>query len=132
MNEPIHVAITRRIKPGCEQEFQTALKEFFANSLARTGVYGAAMLVPPPGSRSTEYGIIRSFASGAERDAFYASPLYLEWTKRVAPFSEGEPEIHDLHGLEAFFRTNGDHAPPRWKMAIATYSACFRWSCCWL
>jgi len=121
MNEPIHVAITRRIKPGCEQEFQTALKEFFANSLAQTGVHGAAMLVPPPGSRSTEYGIIRSFASSAERDAFYASPLYLEWKKRVAPLSEGEPEMRDLHGLEAFFRTNGAHPPPRWKMAIATY-----------
>ena len=45
MNQPIHVAITRRIKPGCEQEFQTALKEFFANSLAQTGVRGAAMVV---------------------------------------------------------------------------------------
>ena len=121
MNEPIHVAITRRIKPGCEQEFQTAVKEFFATSLARTGVLGAAMLVPPPGSGSTEYGIIRAFANSAERDAFYVSPLYLEWKKRVAPISEGESEIRDLHGLEAFFRTNGADLPPRWKMAIATY-----------
>jgi antibiotic biosynthesis monooxygenase (ABM) superfamily enzyme len=121
MNEPIHVAITRRIKPGCEQEFQSALKEFFASSLAQTGVHGAAMLVPPPGSSSTEYGIIRSFASIAERDVFYASPLYLEWKKRVAPLSEGEPEMRALHGLEAFFRTDGASAPPVWKMAIATY-----------
>jgi len=121
MNQPIHVAITRRIKPGCEQEFQTALREFIANSLAQTGVHGAAMLVPPPGSPSTEYGIIRSFASSAERDAFYASPLYLEWKKRVASLSEGEPEMRELHGLEAFFRTNDAYPPPRWKMAIATY-----------
>src|SRR5262245_51096893 len=121
MNELIHVGITRRIKPGCEQEFQTALKEFFAHSLAQTGMHGATMLVPLPGSRSTEYGIIRSFADTAERDAFYASPLYLEWKKRVAPLSEGEPEIRDLHGLEAFFRTSGAHPPPVWKMAIATY-----------
>src|SRR6516164_7950186 len=104
--QPIHVAITRRIKPGCEQEFQTALKEFFARSLAESGVHGAAMLVPPPGSSSGDYGIIRSFASAAERDAFYASPLYLDWKKRVSPLSEGEPEMRDLHSLEAFFRTN--------------------------
>jgi len=26
-----------------------------------------------------------------------------------------------LHGLEAFFRTNGASPPLRWKMAIATY-----------
>ena len=118
--QPIHVAITRRIKPGCEQEFQIALKQFFARSLAESGVHGAAMLVPPPGSSSAEYGIIRSFASAAERDAFYASPLYLDWKKRVAPLSEGEPEARELHGLEAFFR--GANSPPhRWKMAIATY-----------
>ena len=104
--QPIHVAITRRIKPGREQEFQTALKEFFARSLAESGVHGAAMLVPPPGSGSAEYGIIRSFASTAERDAFYASPLYLDWKKRVAPLSDGEPEARELHGLEAFFRSN--------------------------
>ena len=119
--QPIHVAITRRIKPGCEQEFQTALKEFFARSLIESGVHGAAMLVPPPGSGSTEYGIIRSFASIAERDAFYASPLYREWKKRVAPLSNGEPEARELHGLEAFFRGNNSAPPPRWKMAIATY-----------
>ena len=119
--QPIHVAITRRIKPGCEQEFQTALKEFFAHSLTQTGVRGAAMLVPPPGSSSMEYGILRSFANAAERDAFYASPLYLEWKKRVAPLSDGEPEARELHGLEAFFRQDGPSLPPTWKMAIATY-----------
>src|SRR5258705_5998974 len=119
--QPIHVAITRRIKPGCEQEFQTALKEFFARSLAESGVHGAAMLVPPPGSGSAEYGIIRSFANVAERDAFYASPLYLDWKKRVAPLSDGEPEARGLHGLEADFRQGRPPPSPTWKMAIATY-----------
>jgi antibiotic biosynthesis monooxygenase (ABM) superfamily enzyme len=119
--QPIHVAITRRIKPGCEQEFQTALKEFFARSLAESGVHGAAMLVPPPGSSSAEYGIIRSFASIADRDGFYASPLYREWKKRVAPLSDGDPQARELHGLEAFFRQDSPSPPPLWKMAIATY-----------
>jgi antibiotic biosynthesis monooxygenase (ABM) superfamily enzyme len=119
--QPIHVAITRRIKPGCEQEFQLALKEFFARSLTHSGVHGAAMLVPPPGSTSAEYGIIRSFANAVERDSFYSSPLYLEWKKRVAPLSDGEPEARELHGLEAFFRQGNPSPPPRWKMAIATY-----------
>jgi len=119
--QPIHVAITRRIKPGCEQEFQSALKEFFARSLSESGVHGAAMLVPPPGSSSSEYGIIRSFANSAERDAFYSSPLYHEWKKRVASLSDGEPKARELHGLEAFFRHDDLSPPPRWKMAIATY-----------
>ena len=120
-SQPVHVAITRRIKPGCEQEFQAALKDFFAKSLARSGVHGAAVLVPPPGSSSMEYGILRSFANASERDSFYASPLYVEWKKRIAPLSEGEPDTHELHGLEAFFRQDSPSPPPRWKMAIATY-----------
>ncbi len=120
-SQPVHVAITRRIKPGREQEFQAALKEFFARSLAQSGVRGAAVLIPPPGSSSKEYGILRSFANAAERDAFYSSPLYLEWKKRVAPFSDGEPELRELNGLEAFFRQDNPSPPPRWKMAIATY-----------
>jgi antibiotic biosynthesis monooxygenase (ABM) superfamily enzyme len=120
-SQPVHVAITRRIKPGCEQEFQAALKEFFAKSLAQSGVHGAAVLVPPPGSSSMEYGILRSFANASERDTFYASPLYVEWKKRVAALSEGEPDARELHGLEAFFHGNSAAPPPRWKMAIATY-----------
>jgi uncharacterized protein len=119
--QPVHVAITRRIKPGCEQDFQTALKEFFARSLTHSGVHGAAMLVPPPGSSSTEYGILRSFANAAERDAFYASPLYRDWKKRVAQLSDGDAEARELHGLEAFFRQDRPSLPPTWKMAIATY-----------
>jgi len=35
-SQPVHVAITRRVKPGREQEFQAALKEFFAKSLTQT------------------------------------------------------------------------------------------------
>src|SRR5258708_17393753 len=120
-SQPVHVAITRRIKPGREQEFQAALQEFFARSLGQSGVRGVGVLVPPPGSSSREYGILRSFANAAERDAFYASPLYAEWKKRVAVLSEGEPDTRELHGLEAFFRQDSPAPPPRWKMAIATY-----------
>ncbi len=123
--QPIHVAITRRINPGREQEFQSALKEFFARSLAESGVHGAAMLVPPPGSGSAEYGIIRSFANVAERDAFYASPLYLDWKKRVAPLSNGEPDARELHGLEAFFRQDSPSRTASLRLANSTASKRF-------
>lgn len=118
---PIHVAITRRIKPGCEAEFQTALTNFFKTSFAQTGVHGAAMLTPPPGSNSNEYGIIRTFANEHERKSFYESPLFLEWKEKVAPLTEGQPTYKQLHGLEAFFRSQTSPNPPRWKMAVATY-----------
>jgi len=119
--QPIHVAITRRIKPGCEAEFQQALTEFFKTSFAHIGVQGVGMLTPPPGSSSNEYGIVRSFASEKERKSFYESPLFLAWKEKVALFTEGEPTCKELHGLEAFFRNQNTSEPPRWKMAVATY-----------
>ena len=116
---PIHVAITRQVRPGCEAEFHQALREFFQSSFQHEGVLGASMLLPPPGSDSRELGILRTFASEAERDAFYASPLFQKWEQRARTLTEGEPEYRQLHGLEAWFRS--PHLPPpRWKMAIVT------------
>lgn len=115
----IHVAITRRVRPGCEAEFQKALRAFLLASMAREGMLGVHLLTPPPGDGSGEYGILRTFADAAERDAFYASPLYADWLERVAPLTIGDCARRELTGLEAWFR--GTNAlPPRWKMATAT------------
>lgn len=121
---PIHVAITRRVRPGCEAAFQAGLREFFQASFAHGGVWGASMLTPPPGSDAREYGILRTFASEAERDAFYASPMFQAWEARARTLTEGEPVYRQLHGLEAWFRSPST-PPPRWKMATATFLGVF-------
>jgi antibiotic biosynthesis monooxygenase (ABM) superfamily enzyme len=121
---PIHVAITRRVRPGCEAEFQQALREFFQDSFAHGSVLGATMLVPPPGSNSRAFGILRTFADEKERDAFYASPMFKAWDERARKLTEGEPEYRPLHGLEAWFRSP-HNPPPRWKMALATFLGVF-------
>jgi len=120
---PIHVAITRRVRAGCEAEFQQALREFFQTSFAHGGVWGANMLTPPPGSDSREFGILRTFADEKERDAFYASPMFKAWEERARTLTEGEPVYRQLHGLEAWFRA--PTPPPRWKMAFVTFLGVF-------
>jgi antibiotic biosynthesis monooxygenase (ABM) superfamily enzyme len=122
MNQSIHVAISRRIKPGHEAEFQAALREFFQTSFGQAGVRGASMLVPPPGSTSSEFGILRTFASEQEREDFYASPFFKAFDERVRPMTEGEPMHRELTGLEAWFR-NAHNPPPIWKMALLTFIA---------
>ncbi len=121
----IHVAITRRVKPGREADFQAALREFFQTSFGHGGVLGATMIVPPPGSDSREFGILRSFASEKERDDFYASPIFKAWEQKCVPLTETNSwTLRPLHGLEAWFRS--PHAPPpRWKMALATFCGVF-------
>jgi antibiotic biosynthesis monooxygenase (ABM) superfamily enzyme len=121
---PIHIAITRRVRPGCEAEFQQGLREFFKTSFAHAGVQGASMLTPTPGSDSHEYGILRTFATEQERDDFYGSPMFKAWEERARTLTEGEPVYRQLHGLEAWFRS--PHGPPpRWKMAAATFLGVF-------
>jgi antibiotic biosynthesis monooxygenase (ABM) superfamily enzyme len=121
---PIHIAITRRVRPGCEAEFQEALREFFQTSFTHGGVLGASMLIPPPGSATREFGILRTFHNEQERDAFYASPMFKEWDARARKLTEGEPVYRQLHGLEAWFRSP-HNPPPRWKMAVATFLGVF-------
>lgn len=115
----IHIAITRRVRPGCEAEFQAALREFFQTSFAHGGVWGASMLTPLPGSDSREYGILRTFANELERDTFYQSAMFKTWEERARTLTEGEPVYRQLTGLEAWFRSP-HNSPPRWKMAAAT------------
>jgi antibiotic biosynthesis monooxygenase (ABM) superfamily enzyme len=114
----VHVAITRKIKPGCERAFEESLRHFFRDSLDHQGVLGVHLLSPPPGSDAREYGILRTFADERERDTFYRSELFGKWQAHVAQFTEGDRTVRDLHGLEAWFR---GAAPPRWKMALLTW-----------
>ena len=116
---PVHIAITRRVRPGREAEFQQALREFFQASFAHDGVWGASLLAPLPDSATREYGILRTFANEAERDAFYKSPAFAAWEERARTLTEGEPTYRQMHGLEAWFRAPGS-PPPRWKMAVVT------------
>jgi len=122
---PIHVAITRRVRPGREAEFQQALREFFQTSFAHGGVLGATMIVPLPGSDSREFGILRTFADEREHDDFYASPIFKAWEEKCRPLVESDSWTRrPLHGLEAWFRSP-HQPPPRWKMAIATFIGVF-------
>lgn len=123
MDEPIHIAITLRVRKTHLTEFEHALADFASRSLAEPGARGLQCLYPPPGSASTEYGIMRSFASAADRDAFYQTNLFRDWLARIEPMVEGESTRRQLHGLEAWFRDAKEPMPPRWRMGLLTWIA---------
>ena len=114
---PIHVAITRKVLAGKEEEFKAALRHFLGESFLHGGVHGASMITALPGGDSREIGILRTFADKVERDAFYNSKLFKDWEAYASTLTE-EPIYRELNGLEAWFRS--PIAPPRWKMAIVT------------
>ncbi|MEM9351692.1 MAG: antibiotic biosynthesis monooxygenase [Planctomycetota bacterium] len=118
-----HIAAIRIVREGREAEFEAALKGFIQRSLDHGGTTGAQIIRPSPGSPEREYGILRTFTSESECEAFFASDLFREWQEEVAEFVEGEPITRRLHGLEAFFHNAG--APPKWKMAVLVWMGVF-------
>lgn len=123
MDDTIHIAITRRVKKELAPEFERRLADFASRSLTDPGSRGVHLLHPAPGAEVCEYGILRSFASEADRDAFYDSTFYKDWLTSIAHMLEGEPTFRKLDGLEAWFREPHGALPPRWKMALLTWIA---------
>ena len=127
-DSPVTVAIIRKVKAGREQEFEKAVHDFVAQSVHLPGQLGVHILRPAIGSGSREYGILRKFNSAQERDEFYKSPVYMEWTRRVVDLEEGEPRFEHLSGLETWFTLPGQTLivpPPRWKMAMVTLAGVY-------
>lgn len=118
----IHVAITRIVRPGHEEELERRVAEMSLAIEREPGVEGAYLLRPAtPGSR--EYGILRAFSSRAARDCFYRSAAYRRFEEAIAPLVEGPPRTRDIRGLEGLFVTPSAGGPPLWKMAIVTWLA---------
>jgi len=120
--KPVHVAVTRKILPGKEEEFKAALRNFLGESFIQGGVQGAGMITALPGAASNEIGILRTFANEAQRDAFYNSKLFKDWDAYAATLTE-PAQYRNLTGLEAWFRS--PNQPPRYKMALATLVGVF-------
>jgi uncharacterized protein len=123
-HEGVHCAITLNVRAGQEAEFENSLIRFVQRSLDYGGTTGVHLIRPAPGSGSREYGILRSFLSEQHSRDFYNSELFKQYKAETADFVEGEPIVRPLHGLEAFFRGESK-APPRWKMAVATWLGVF-------
>jgi uncharacterized protein len=122
MTMPIHVAITRKVLPGKEKEFEAALQQFLGKSFSHDGVHGAMMITSLKEDGKNEIGILRTFKDEAEKDAFYNSELFKKWEEYASQLTE-DTVYRDLTGLEAWFRS--PNAPPRWKMALSTLFGVF-------
>jgi antibiotic biosynthesis monooxygenase (ABM) superfamily enzyme len=121
MSEPIHVAITRKVKSGLETEFEDAIDAFWSQAVKMPGSLGAQLIRPLPGDDTNIYGIIRSFTSVEARDVFYASEAFRDWDEFIKPYVEPGYSRRPLHGLEAFFGSDAFHSPAKWKMAMVTW-----------
>jgi antibiotic biosynthesis monooxygenase (ABM) superfamily enzyme len=122
-DQPVTVTITRTVKPGFEQQFEQALREFVPISLRFPGHLGVHVH-KPMGGTSRDFITLIKFHSAAQWEAFKAWPEYQQWQERIAPMVEKAPRIEEASGLESWFVLPGQDLVrplPRYKMAIVAW-----------
>jgi antibiotic biosynthesis monooxygenase (ABM) superfamily enzyme len=118
--EPVTVVVRRRVKPGAEAAFESAMQEFIGFALAFPSNRGIHVL--RTGAR--EYTVVDRFADVRSRQAFKETPKYRAWMTRLRELSETDPYIEERAGLGGWFTLPGapqPTAPAQLKMALVTF-----------
>ena len=119
---PVTVAISRRLKPGSEAEFERWVDGIISEGSGFPGFLGSGYIRPavPDG----EHTVIYRFDTPEHFEAWQSSEERLRWSDRSSRFIVGEPHVEKATGLEYWFhdpRDSSDSSPPRWKQALLTW-----------
>ena len=120
LEEPVTVVVRRRVKPGSEAAFESAMQEFIGFALAFPTNRGIHVLR----SGEREYTVVDRFADAPSRQAFKQAPKYRDWMQRLRELSEADPYIEEHAGLGGWFTLPGaarGSAPSKMKMGVVTF-----------
>lgn len=125
--KPLTVIVTRRVLPGRDAEYERLMTGMQAAAAAFPGHMGG-FLVRPEADRDGCWRTLFAFDSEAHLQAWSESAERRQWLAQLAPLTEGDGARRVLSGLETWFslptaRTKSP--PPRWKMALMTWSGIF-------
>ena len=125
---PVTVIVTRRVRRGCAAEFERLMSGMQAAAARFPGHMGG-FLIPPDAPEHGCYRTLFAFDNEAHLQAWTHSAERSEWLVQIAAVTHGDDTaLRVLTGLETWFalpaaRTQAP--PPRWKMALVTWSAIF-------
>ena len=113
----VHIAITRQVKPGMERAFEDALQEFASESLSAPGTSDMHMIGSVPGTIRSEYGILRSFESETECQAFTIPRCFDGGTTKRLSSSSADGLVDDCMDWRNSFVTceKGRRRSGRWQ-----------------
>jgi len=121
-DQTVTVVTSRRVKPGCEAEFERWLEGIGAVA-ARFPGYLARHVTRPQDHEHPEYVIVFRFSNVAALRAYTESAERKEWLEKVKPLVLDDFKETALTGLETWFTLPGrpgQPPPPRYKMAAVT------------
>jgi antibiotic biosynthesis monooxygenase (ABM) superfamily enzyme len=123
----VTVVISRRVKPGCEAEFEAFLQGVTSACSQFPGYLGSS-LFRPASVDDPEYRVIFKFDRLSHLRQWEQSEERQRWFAQAEALTVCPPSIQVLTGLETWFRLPGKAAivpPPRHKMALVTWLAVF-------
>jgi antibiotic biosynthesis monooxygenase (ABM) superfamily enzyme len=124
---PVTVIVTRRVRHGRAAEFERLMSGMQA-AAARFPGHRGGFLIPPDAPEQGCYRTLFAFDNEAHLQAWTHSAERNEWLERIAAVTHGDSALRVLTGLETWFAlpaTRTKAPPPRWKMALVTWSGIF-------
>jgi len=114
------VAIAHRVKPGCETEFEAAVRGVTLAASTFPGYLGSEVFYPQ--TRRGEWKVIMRFDTPTHLQAWENSSVCQGWIARAEALAE-LPKVSRVNGLEAWFTlptAPNMTPPPKWKTAIVS------------
>ena len=115
---PVTIVARRRVRAGCEAEYEAWLTRLQSDARALPGYLGAQVQRPRPGER--DYVSVFRFDSSENLEAFETSDLRRRAMAEVAPLSEADAVWDRTTGFEVWFDPPAGTVvarPVRWRMA---------------
>ena len=135
---PVTVYVSRRIKPGCEMQFENLLNYMTRIVETFPGYLGTTLFRPnlvQHNSRfdktdkfDNEYRVVFKFSHLSDLKRWEHSAERLAMLAELEPLMVAPEEFQRVTGLETWFTLPGQTEvvpPPRWKMAIVTGCAAY-------
>ena len=117
---PVTVSISRKIKPGLENEYKQWEKAIIAEAATFPGYLGTNFIRPNPPTEN-KFIIIYRYDSYENANRWEHSEVRKRWLEVVKPLLIGEPVKQKVSGLEVWFELpeiTAAKPAPRYKMAI--------------
>lgn len=123
----VTVVISRRVKKGCEQQFEALSSEMTTLAIQYEGYLGAN-LFRPASEQDPEYRIIFKFRDQHCLENWQKAPERLAILEQFTPLLIAPSQTETLSGLVTWFSLPGQNPvtpPPKYKMTLISWLALY-------
>lgn len=124
---PVTVVISRRVRKGCEKQFEELSSKLTEAASVFPGYQGANMFRPSTPT-DPEYRIIFKFDTKDNLEAWLTSDERNNWLRDIESLLVQPSTMEVTSGLVTWFSFHGENPvqpPPKYKMALVSWLAVF-------